>query len=59
MPSVIFQRGVGYVPNEEHRVNNGPADRTLFMAPAAAPGPSLCIQPALLPSHSKLSKQLL
>lgn len=52
---VIFQKGVRYAPNKEHKAYNGQADRTFFMVP----GPSLCIQPALLPSHSRLSNQLL
>lgn len=52
-------KGVGYVPNKEHKVCNGHADRTLFMVPAAAPGLSFCIQPASLASHSRFSNKLL
>lgn len=54
----FFKRG-WYVPNKEHKAYKGQADRTLFMVPAATPGPSLCIQPGLLPSHSRLSNRLL
>lgn len=56
---VLFFKGVCYVPNKEHKVHNGHADRTLFMVPAAAPRLSFCIQPALLASHSRFSNKLL